>query len=85
MFVFKKIEKVDNIIDEMNTYFSETSPEKILTDWEKSSKYDCIGIKAKDFLIETKKYFKFDKKEVDYSELTIKTQNPKYPSGFSLI
>lgn len=42
-----------DLIELLNKYFTETPREKILEDWEKSSKYDSIGPTVEEFIKQT--------------------------------
>jgi hypothetical protein len=45
---FLNLNKMD-LVEKLKEYFKNNTKEKILEDWEKSKKYDEIGITADDF------------------------------------
>lgn len=78
---------MENFLDELKKYFETTSRDKILEDWEKSAEFDKVGPTVEEFLVNTKKYFELEEREIHWSKLKSQNENinPKYSSGFFVI
>lgn len=75
---------MSDILEELKKYFQETSHEKIISDWEKSEKYDAIGPPIMSFIDKTNFFYRIQ--EEKFKENILKSlKNPNYSDFCVLI
>lgn len=75
---------MDNFLEKLKKYFSETPKQEIKRQWEKSVKWDEVGISVTDFIKHSQNRFYIESAEEfqnNVSTVSIE-HSPKFNSGF---
>ncbi len=77
---------MSSLIENLKSYFANTSREKILMDWEETLEFDNVGITMDEFLIQTNWNFriKTDDPLNGGANLIVNNYSPKFSSDFFL-
>jgi hypothetical protein len=74
---------MNNFFEELKKYFENTSQEKILEDWSKTSDFDKVGPTVDEFLNNTIQYYQIHSEEPQQVSISgISEYDPKFTSGF---
>ncbi len=74
------------LLDSLKLYFEKNSESKILNDWNEFEKFDKVGPKINDFLLQTKIFYELEVASSywEFNNLNELTKNPKFTSDFLL-